>query len=142
MENETILLKNGTLIDGTGSAPIHNVVIEVVNGRFGTIAQYDEDNRTLNGNVKEIDLEGLVILPGLIHAHAHTSFKYLQNEPLHGYHTEYLAACLKEGITTVRDEGMTTNAAIDDVIAHTNGLDSLMYPRIITSGKVFTAPGG
>ena len=142
MENETILLKNGTLIDGTGREPMHHVTIEVVNGRFGTITQDDEDNRTINENVKEVDLDGLVILPGFIHAHAHTSFKYLQNEPLHGYHTEYLAACLKEGITTVRDEGMTTNATIDDVIVHTNGLDSLAYPRIITSGKVFTAPGG
>ncbi|MNC34214.1 hypothetical protein D3C75_826390 [compost metagenome] len=37
---------------------------------------------------------------------------------------------------------MTTNATIDDVIAHTNGLDPLSFPRIITSGKVFTAPGG
>lgn len=142
MGNGTILLKNGTLIDGTGRAPIHNVTIEVIHGRFGSITQHDAGNQTINENVQEIDLNGLVILPGFIHAHAHTSFKYLQNEPLHGYHKEYLAACLKEGITTIRDEGMTTNATIDDVIAHTNGLDPLVFPRIITSGKVFTAPGG
>lgn len=141
MRNETLLLTNGTLIDGTGRQPIKNAVIEVVNGRFGTITQY-RDNQTKNEKVKEIDLNGLVILPGFIHTHAHTSFKFMQNEPLHGYHEEYLAACLKEGITTIRDEGMTTDATIDDVIAHTNGLDSTSFPRIITSGKVFTAPGG
>ncbi|MHA6534039.1 amidohydrolase family protein [Paenibacillus sp. BAC0078] len=141
MRNETLLLKNGTLIDGTGRQPITNAAIEVINGRFGTITQY-RDNQTKNEEVQEIDLNGLFILPGFIHTHAHTSFKFLQNEPLHGYHKEYLAACLREGITTIRDEGMSTNATIDDVIAHTNGLDRLSFPRMITSGKVFTAPGG
>lgn len=37
---------------------------------------------------------------------------------------------------------MTTAATIEDVITHTNKLSDGMYPRIITSGKVFTAPGG
>lgn len=141
MRKETLLLKNGTLIDGTGRQPLTNAAIEVINGRFGTITQY-RDNQTKNEVVQEIDLNGLFILPGFIHTHAHTSFKFLQNEPLHGYHQEYLAACLQEGITTIRDEGMTTTATIDEVIAHTNGLDSLSFPRMITSGKVFTAPGG
>ncbi|OKP89039.1 amidohydrolase family protein [Paenibacillus sp. P32E] len=141
MRNETLLLTNVTLIDGTGRQPIKNATIEVVNGRFGTITEY-RDTQFKNGKVKEIDLNGLVMLPGFIHTHAHTSFKFLQNEPLHGYHKEYLTACFEEGITTIRDEGMTTNATIDDVIAHSNRLDSVLFPRLITSGKVFTAPGG
>ncbi|WP_339223700.1 amidohydrolase family protein [Paenibacillus sp. FSL H8-0332] len=144
MGNERILLTNGTVIDGTGQPPLHHVSIEIVNGRFGTIAQHNDINgRTgYDSATTVIDLEGMVILPGFIHTHAHTSFKYIQNEPLHGYHTEYLAACLAEGITTIRDEGMTTAASIEEVVTHTQQLEGGAFPRILTSGKVFTAPGG
>lgn len=140
-ENAIIRLTNATLIDGTGRQPLYHASIEIVNGRFGTIAGHGI-TRTDHVSITEIDLKGLVVLPGFIHTHAHTSFKFMQNEPLQGYHTEYLAACLAEGITTVRDEGMTTAATIDDVITHTKGLDSGAFPRMITTGKVFTAPGG
>jgi imidazolonepropionase-like amidohydrolase len=138
---EKMLLTNGTLIDGTGRSPVHNVTIEIAGGRIGSISQ-EQDNFPVNEKMKVLDLKGLVILPGFINTHAHTGFKYLQNEPLNGYHKEYLAACLKEGVTTIRDEGMTTNATIDEVMAHTNAFDDCTSPRILTSGKVFTAPGG
>lgn len=141
MGDEKLVLTNATVIDGTGQPPLHQASIEIRNGRFGTITQHT-GGWAESDNVEEIDLGGLVVLPGFIHTHAHTSFKYIQNKPLHGYHTEYLAACLAEGITTVRDQGMTTAATIEDVITHTNKLSDGMYPRIITSGKVFTAPGG
>ncbi|MEK3834648.1 MULTISPECIES: amidohydrolase family protein [unclassified Paenibacillus] len=144
MGNERILLTNGTVIDGTGQQPLHHASIEIVNGRFGTITQYSDINGRIGHDsaTTVIDLEGLFLLPGFIHTHAHTSFKYIQNEPLHGYHTEYLAACLAEGITTIRDEGMTTAASIDDVVTYTQQLEDANSPRILTSGKVFTAPGG
>ncbi|MBY0014428.1 amidohydrolase family protein [Paenibacillus typhae] len=142
MKKEAIVLRNGTLIDGTGVRPIPDVTIEIVKGRFRAITQQETSSRIRNENVQDIDLRGLTILPGMIHAHAHTSFKWVQGQPLHGYHKEYLSACLREGITTVRDEGMTTDATIDDVILHTNQLDSPVFPRVLTSGKVFTAPGG
>lgn len=140
-ENEIIRLTNATLIDGTGRQPLYNASIEIVNGRFGMVAGQGSSGLE-HDSVTEIDLEGLVVLPGFIHTHAHTSFKFIQNEPLHGYHKEYLAACLSEGITTIRDEGMTTAATLDDVTAHTQALDRGSFPRIITTGKVFTAPGG
>ncbi|MNC05601.1 dihydroorotase [compost metagenome] len=145
MENEAIVLTNGTLIDGTGGQPIQDVTIEIGNGRFRAITQQETGSRIMNENVQEIDLRGLTILPGFIHAHAHTGFKWLQGQPLHGYHKDYLSACLREGITTVRDEGMTTDATVatvDEVLLHTNQLDGPAFPRILTSGKVFTAPGG
>ncbi|WNS46365.1 amidohydrolase family protein [Paenibacillus sp. MMS20-IR301] len=141
MDNKNIVLANATIIDGTGRQPLYNATVEIVNGRFGTITQH-ANKRTEPDSAAEIDLEGHVILPGFIHTHAHTSFKYMQNELLHGYHKEYLAACLSEGITTIRDEGMTTAATIEDVIIHTKQLDNRLYPRVITTGKVFTAPGG
>lgn len=140
-ENEIIRLTNATLIDGTGRPPLYNASIEIVNGRFGTVAGQGS-SRLEHNPVTVIDLEGLVVLPGFIHTHAHTGFKFINNEPLHGYHKEYLAACLSEGITTIRDEGMTTAATLDDVMVHTKALDRRSFPRIITTGKVFTAPGG
>lgn len=144
MGNEILLLANATIIDGTGRQPLHNATLEIVNGRFGSIAQQSDskNNYTAEDTVTEIDLKGLVVLPGFIHTHAHTSFKYIQNAPLHGYHKEYLSACLAEGITTIRDEGMTTAATVSEVVDHTKELENSSFPRIITSGKVFTAPGG
>lgn len=141
MGNGKLVLTNATVIDGTGRPPLYHASIEIINGRFGTTSQCT-GGWAESDNVTEIDLEGLVVLPGFIHTHAHTSFKYIQNKPLHGYHTEYLTTCLCEGITTIRDEGMTTAATIEDVITHKKRLSEGAYPRIITSGKVFTAPGG
>ena len=141
MKNHKIVLTNGTLIDGTGRLPIHHATVEIVDGRIGTITQ-GADYHPVRKDEKVLNLYGHVILPGFIHSHAHTSFKHLNNKPLQGYHKEYLTACIKEGITTIRDMGITTNVSNDDVIEQTKALDDFSYPRVITSGKVFTAPGG
>lgn len=61
-----ILLKNATLIDGTGSAPRANVDIMIRDGRIADI----QKGLKASG-AKEIDLAGKTIIPSLICAHAH-----------------------------------------------------------------------
>jgi imidazolonepropionase-like amidohydrolase len=61
-----ILLKNATVIDGTGSGPKENTDILISNGRIITIQKGIQTKAD-----KEIDLKGKTIIPSLISAHAH-----------------------------------------------------------------------
>jgi imidazolonepropionase-like amidohydrolase len=61
-------LVNATLIDGTGSAPRTGVSIRL---RGGVIASIDTTVPDAAAGVRRIDVQGRVVLPGLIDAHAH-----------------------------------------------------------------------
>jgi len=136
-----ILLRNGMLIDGTGKAAVDNVSIGIIDGKITSI-NYDPNASDLD-YTKVIDLNGLTILPGFINSHVHSGFKYLKGEPHRDFHEEYLKACINEGVTTIRDEGMLTDDSIEDVIERRRKLEeSPYYPRIIISGKFFSAPKG
>jgi imidazolonepropionase-like amidohydrolase len=90
-----------------------------------------------------IDLNGLAILPGFINVHVHSGYKHLKGEPLRHFHEEYLQACINEGVTTIRDEGMLTEDTIEDMIEKKRMYEKdPSYPRIIVTGKFFTSPGG
>lgn len=138
-----LLLRNGTLIDGTGKREVENISISVLNGRITGIFHY-EDAAGIDGEYdKIIDLSGLTILPGFINSHVHSGFKYIKSEIHRDFQTEYLKACINEGVTTIRDEGMFTDDTIDSVIEKKKALEELgCFPRIITTGKFFSAPGG
>lgn len=140
----TLLIKNGLLIDGTGKEPKKNATILVKDGKIEAIFT-NNNNSTLNESEfdKVIDLAGLTILPGFINTHVHAGFKYLKGEPMRDFHEEYLKACISEGVTTIRDEGMFTNDTIDTVVEKKRLRESSpYYPTIITTGKFFSAPKG
>jgi imidazolonepropionase-like amidohydrolase len=142
MLNCDILLKNGVLLDGTGKNAAAGVSLCISNGRIRSVTYGDSDTRA-SEYMRVIDLNGLAVLPGFINTHVHSGFKHLEGEPLRDFHEEYLKACINEGVTTVRDEGMLTDDSIEDVINKKQRLDkSGLYPRIVTTGKYFSAPGG
>ena len=139
-----LLIKNGLLIDGTGKEPKKIARILVLDGKIESICTKN-DNSTLNESEfdKVIDVDGLTILPGFINTHVHAGFKYLKGEPLRDFQEEYLKACISEGVTTIRDEGMFTNDTLDTVIEKIRLREnSPYYPTIITTGKFFSAPMG
>ncbi|MBH1942582.1 amidohydrolase family protein [Mobilitalea sibirica] len=142
MHNNNVLLRNGLLIDGTGKKEVENVHISIQNGKFSSI--FHDDYKVDNSKYdRVIELDGLTILPGFINSHVHSGFKLLKGEPCRNFQEEYLRACINEGVTTIRDEGMLTDDTIEDVIEKKRLLeDSIYYPRIITTGKFFSAPGG
>jgi len=67
-----VVIKNVTLIDGTGSAPAADATIIVVNGVFVRIAA-GETARTLRPppDAKIIDAHGKFLVPGLMDMHIH-----------------------------------------------------------------------
>ena len=72
---QAIAIRNGTLIDGTGSAPSSNDTIVVQNNRITSVGAVPGGmNLEDRDKVRVIDASGQWIMPGLIDGHCHLSF--------------------------------------------------------------------
>ena len=120
MAGKVLVVKGGTLIDGTGRAPVQNAVIVIENGRFTAVGQ--------NGQVKEpegaevIDASGLTVLPGFIDGHAH----------LEDFHGELY---LHLGITTVTTIQIFQDGPWTSAQKRGTALGKIKGPRIWMSGR-------
>ena len=116
----TLAIVGGTLIDGTGAAPIPDAAVVIRNGRI--VAAGSRSTLKIPKNAKVVDARGKTILPGLWDMHAH--FEQVEWGPI------YLAA----GVTTVRDCGNEFEfiTAVRDAIARGQGLG----PRLLLAGVV------
>lgn len=128
MQTNRILLKNGLLIDGTGKKEEKNVSVGILNSKIEAI-YYENMDYTVNGYDRVIELNGLTILPGFINTHVHSGFKFINNEPCNNFQEEFLRVCLREGITTIRDEGMFTDDSIEDVVSKKEYLAKSSFPQ-------------
>ncbi len=88
--SDKILIKNGNIMDGTGSPPFKTEVL--ING------EYIEDIGSFEGvdAAKIIDAKGLVIAPGFIDGHTHLDF-FLPSRR----HAEVLESWIRMGVTTL-----------------------------------------
>ncbi len=66
---QNLVIQGGTLIDGTGRAPVENSVIVIENGRFKAIGRRGELQVPAGAQV--IDAGGKTVLPGFIDGHCH-----------------------------------------------------------------------
>jgi imidazolonepropionase-like amidohydrolase len=116
----TLAIVGGTLIDGTGAAPIPDATVVIENGRIASVGPRSKVKIPKHANL--VDAHGKFILPGLWDMHAH--FEQVEWGPI------YLAA----GVTTVRDCGNEFEfiTAVRDAIAQGRGLG----PRILAAGIV------
>ena len=116
----TIAIVGGTLIDGTGAAPIADSTVIIHDGRIAAVGPRANVRIPKHANV--VDAKGKFILPGLWDMHAH--FEQVEWGPI------YLAA----GVTTVRDCGNEFEfiTAVRDAIAQGHGLG----PRLLLAGVV------
>jgi imidazolonepropionase-like amidohydrolase len=71
---KTLLIRNGTLIDGSGSPAARNDVIVVEGNRIKSVGAQPPDIHP--GDHEAIDAAGQWIMPGLIDAHCHVSYGY------------------------------------------------------------------
>jgi imidazolonepropionase-like amidohydrolase len=125
-----LVVHAGTLIDGLGAAPRHQVSILVHDDRITAV----QDGFTVPSGAQVVDLSSATVMPGFIDAHVHVGAKL----PGHGNATEdwvthsdldrvfddatFARAMLQEGFTSVRDVG--------------GGDDSVAVKRAIDDGKI------
>jgi imidazolonepropionase-like amidohydrolase len=69
MDNKTLVVQGGRLIDGTGRAPIENAVIVIKAGRFHAIGKQGEV--AVPPDAQIVDATGRTIMPGFIDGHGH-----------------------------------------------------------------------
>jgi imidazolonepropionase-like amidohydrolase len=119
-EASTIAILGGTLIDGTGAAPVADSAVVIHDGRIVEVGP--RYRVKLPKHAEIVDARGKYILPGLWDMHAH--FEQVEWGPI------YLAA----GVTTVRDCGNEFEfiTAVRDAVAQGHGLG----PRLLLAGIV------
>ncbi len=103
---DRLILRGGTLINGTGSPPIGPVDIVVENNRIVAIRSVGNpgvaidpgDRPKASEAGREIDVSGMYVLPGFVDMHGHIGGKH-QGTP-----AEYVFKLwMGHGITTIRD---------------------------------------
>src|ERR1700722_6742382 len=115
-----IPIVGGTLIDGTGAAPVAHSVVLIENGKISAVGP--KASVKIPAGFQKVDATGKTILPGLWDLHAH--FEQVEWGPI------YLAA----GATTVRDVGNEFEfiTAVRDAVASGRGLG----PCLLLAGVV------
>lgn len=143
-----ILLRNVTLIDGTGAPPRSGVDVYLDGGRIANVGEH----LSATDDTEVLDLEGFTVLPGFIDAHVHMTFTPPTNYPegvvremkehdadraLRG--TSNAWATLQAGFTTVRNVGGTfADRALRDAI----NAGTVPGPRMLVANHAITITGG
>jgi imidazolonepropionase-like amidohydrolase len=141
-------IRAGTVIDGTGAAPLKNAVILIKGERITAVGT----NVAIPTGATVIDLSGLTVLPGFIDAHVHLAARTLgdgdwQHAGLTMMPTElvllgaaHAQQTLEAGFTSVRDVGSAHYGDIALRNAITAGW--VPGPRIVAAGILFGITGG
>ena len=110
-----LVLRNATLVDGTGAPPVGPVDIVIEGNRIAAVkivgspgVAIDLEQRPKAEGGHEIDLAGAWVLPGFVDMHGHIGGKE-QGTP-----AEYVYKLwMGHGITTVRDPGSGNGLELD-----------------------------
>jgi imidazolonepropionase-like amidohydrolase len=141
---QTVVIKNTTIIDGTGADPVSNGFVVVENERIKEVGSGDPGN--IPSNARKVDCRGQSLLPGLIDAHVHLGAVDANIiEQQRQYFSSLLVVktlkimeqTLDQGFTTVRDAGGADpglRAAVDQ------GL--VPGPRLFVCGPPLSQTGG
>jgi imidazolonepropionase-like amidohydrolase len=138
------LIKNGTLIDGTGKSLVENAGVLLKGNRIEAVGPL-ADIKVPNDNVEIIDAQGGFILPGLFDTHVHmimeikdireslnTPFAFKYYEAI-----EYMKRTVDAGITSVRDAGFTdlgVKQAVEKGLVTGPRMQLSINPLTITGG--------
>ncbi|HEX2995342.1 MAG TPA: amidohydrolase family protein [Anaerolineales bacterium] len=130
-QQDTLVLVNGTLIDGTGADPVPNAVLVIQGEQI--IAVGSKEEIEIPRGAKVIDVQGATILPGFINAHVHYAMFDAQN----------LKAWAQGGVTTVRDEAILSSRKPEELIKlRDKARNDPQFARLITAGYMMTVEGG
>ncbi len=133
-EDQTIVLRGGTLIDGTGRAPIADAVV-VVQGQH-IVAIGNSNAVSVPENARIIDTQNKWIIPGLIDAHAHFGTGLMMGNnivtPDPKVRGEIARNYLRYGVTTIFVMADDPERVLSDKTRITEG--SMVGPRIFAAG--------
>ena len=151
-DKKTIVISNGTMIDGTGNSPSRNEAIVIQGSRIKSTGRLPGDIRLEDSdNVEVINATGQWIMPGLIDAHTHLSYG---NPRVPGeargrgttrpeFNTLRAARnaqiVLRSGVTSISVPGGTwfTDVAVRDAIK----LGLIEGPRVYCAGRMIVTYG-
>ena len=143
MSQPHILIKNGLIIDGTGSDPFAGDVL-VHDKRIVAVGQEARASCPDGAVVEEIDASGCRVLPGMIDSHCHISFDQPNSNDELFFHRRYgLAALvagvnaqkvLRAGFTSFFDADCVFDVGVDLRDAIEGGV--IEGPRMTTGGNV------
>ncbi|CAN5323285.1 amidohydrolase family protein [soil metagenome] len=128
---DRLILRGGTMIDGTGSpalGPVDiiiegNTIVRIQNVGYPGVPIDEERRPEADANTEEINVEGMYILPGFFDMHAHIGGNAQGTVP------EYVFKLwLAHGITSIREPGSF------------NGLDWTLRHRDKSVDNEITAP--
>lgn len=139
----SLLLKNATLIDGSGADPRPDTALLIEGDRIAAVGA--DANLAAAPGTRTIDLAGKVVMPGLIDCHdhlAHTGFDLMERAAAPLSLTmmriaNNMKVTLEAGITTVRDLG---GLDIGFKMAVEQGL--LPGPRLLLALTIISRTGG
>src|SRR5262245_6986671 len=149
---KTLVVRNGTLIDGSGNPAARNEAIVIEGNRIKSIGALPPDVELEDRkNVEVIDAAGQWIMPGLIDAHCHMSYGYptIQGEGKgKGTHRPELSTLksarmaqkvLRAGVTSISVPGGTffTDVGVRDAIK----LGVMEGPRMFVAGRMVITYG-
>jgi len=122
-QSQAMVIEGGTLIDGSGGAPVKNSVVVIEGNRIK--AAGPQGSVAVPPQAKVIKADGMTIMPGLIDAHIH-SLDFFPPLFLH------------YGITTVCDTANPTQW----VMAQRDALKAgkIKGPRMFVTGEVIDGP--
>ncbi len=140
MESAMLVIYGGTLIDGTGRAPLQNATITIQKDRIVRI----ETRASWPKDAQVIDARGKFIIPGLWDTHIHIGGSAGGFASAEEFSPEQLElnwrAYLYNGVTAVLDTGGAKDGMVQWRQMEREG--TLIAPRIFIVGPLFTAPGG
>jgi imidazolonepropionase-like amidohydrolase len=141
-----ITIRAGTLIDGTGAAPVRDAVVSIDNGRIEGVTTARPGVSVPAGS-DVIDASGFTVLPGLIDCHDHLAFhgyelakRWGLDEPQSTRHLRTAGVArqiLDSGYTAIRDAG-GLDAGFR--LAIQEGL--IAGPRLVLSLAIISPTGG
>jgi imidazolonepropionase-like amidohydrolase len=141
----TTVIRGKLLIDGSGSKPLKDPIIEIEGGTITAVGVAGEIQVDPNADV--VDLPGMTLLPGLIDAHIH--LEGWKSMDMMEWMTTPLAVgalraiadarrLLEAGFTAVRCLGGGASIYLRQAIEE----GVVQGPRIVTSGRSFIQTGG
>ena len=147
---ERLILRCGTLIDGTGSAASEDVELVIDQGLIASIGPWSGRDNSIGDASTVRDYREHTVIPGVIDGHAHICLGSPQSAGWASAERDPVSivawglasglSALVSGVTTIVDVGSVDGLALKVASLVDGGL--ACGPRILAAGRAITTTGG